>query len=352
MEIVFEETNYSLKTLNDLRDAYPEASKLVQFIKGWIDGDTSFQLQTSGSTGTPKIIHVSREQIIASVEATSKFLRLKSSHQALICLDPNFVASIMMAARCLLNDMDCLVTKPSSNPIKSIDKRIDFASFVPFQIYKMMEENTIHELSTIKNILVGGAPLTHSGFETLANINTNIFVTYGMTETVSHIALMRVKGIFSDAYYEVLPGIQIGQDTDGCLHITGAVTEGKKIQTNDSVEMLDKNKFRWLGRRDHVINSGGIKIHPEQIEKSIERYFSSDFMISWNPSAQLGNECILLTENQAIPQEKINAIEKLILKGFSKFHVPKKVIVVKQFERTSSGKVKREATRMKALELL
>ncbi|WP_422362238.1 AMP-binding protein [Reichenbachiella sp.] len=351
MEIVFEETNYSLKALNDLQDSYPEADRLLHFIKCWVNGDTRFQFQTSGSTGPPKQIHISREQIIASVAATSNFLRLNKSHRALICLDPNFVASIMMAARCLVNDMDCFLARPSADPLKSIDKKISFASFVPFQIYKMMENKTITQLSKIENILVGGAPLTQSGFETLANINTNIFVTYGMTETVSHVALMPVRESFSDAYYEVLPDIRIGQDEDGCLHITGKVTEGKKVQTNDIVEMLAKNKFRWLGRRDHAINSGGIKIHPEQLEKSIEGHFSTEFMISWRPDPKLGSACILIIEDKPIQKEKQNEIESIIVESFSKYHVPKQIIELKEFERTDSGKIKREATRKKALNL-
>ena len=352
MEIVFEETNYSLKALNYLQDSYPEADRLLHFIKCWVNGNTNFQLQTSGSTGTPKTVRISREQIVASVVATSNFLSLSQSQRALICLDPNFVASIMMAARCLVNDIDCLLVRPSADPLKSIDEKIDFASFVPFQIYKMMENKTITQLDKIENILIGGAPLTQSGFEALATINTNIFVTYGMTETVSHIALMRVKGSFSDAYYEILPGIKIGQDEDGCLHIKGKVTEEKKVQTNDIVEMLDKNKFRWLGRRDHVINSGGIKIHPEQLEKSIEGHFSSEFMISWKFDPKLGSECILIIEGKPIPKEKKNEIENIILKNFSKYYVPKQVIELEEFERTNSGKIKREATRKKALGLL
>lgn len=352
MEIVFEETNYSLEALNDLQGNYPEADRLFHFIKCWINGDSSFQFQTSGSTGVPKVIHVSREQIIASVEATSKFLGLRKTHQGLICLDPNFVASIMMAARCLVNDMDCLLTRPSAAPLKGINKKIDFASFVPFQVSKMMEDKTIGQLSNIKNILVGGAPLAQAGFNALADIETSVFVTYGMTETVSHIALMRVKGNYSDAYYEVLPGIQIGQDEEDCLHITGKVTKGKKEQTNDIVEIFETNKFRWLGRRDHVINSGGIKIHPEQLEKSIEAHFSSEFMISWQPDPKLGSECILIIEGQTITKEKQNEIENIIRRNFSKYHLPKQIVVLKEFEKTNSGKIKREETRKKALGLV
>lgn len=352
MEIVFEETNYPLESLNDLQRSYPEASKLIHFIKSWIHGNSSFEFQTSGSTGIPKTITINKDQIIASVHGTTSFLGLEKNHKALICLDPNFIASLMMAARCLINDMDLLLKRPSSNPLQSVEEPIDFASFVPIQIYKMIEGGTIDQLVEIKNILIGGAPLTQSAFNRLTEINTNIFVTYGMTETVSHIALMPVKGNYSEALFKVLPGIQIGQDEEGCLHIVGQVTQEQVIQTNDIVEIYNSDKFRWLGRRDHVINSGGIKIHPEQLEKSIETLINSDFIISWKSDLQLGSECIIITEGQRLSNDQLNEIEKAIAMDFSKYHIPKQCIEIDAFERTDSGKVKREETRKKALGLL
>lgn len=352
MKIVFEETDYSLDTLNDLKKKYPEAGKLIQFIKGWENGDLNFEFQTSGSTGTPKSIIISRGQITASVQATSEFLNLNNKQQALICLDPNFVASIMMIARCLINGMNCILSKPSSNPLQSIQHRIDFASFVPFQIYKMIENKSIGDLAAIKNILIGGAPLTPSAFNHLSSLNTNIFVTYGMTETVSHIALMSVKGKYLDAFFEVLPGIQIGQDDEGCLNIIGKITNGLVIQTNDFVEIFEGNKFHWLGRRDFVINSGGIKIHPELLEKCIDAYISSDYIVSWRHDFQLGSECILIFEGEQLSKDQKSDIERIVKDEFSKFHIPKHFIGIETFERTASGKIKREETRKKALGLL
>jgi len=352
MKIVFERSEYQLERLNELLLNYTEAVKLIDFITQWQRNESTFQFHTSGSTGVPKSIDVSRSQIVASVQATSDFLGLKNTHSALLCLDPNFVASLMMVARCLVNDMDLILSRPSSNPLNALDHSIDFASFVPVQVYKMIEEGSILQLTKIQNILIGGAPLSKLAFDTLAKIDTNIFITYGMTETVSHIALMPIKGDYSSAYFEVLPEITIGQDRDNCLTIVGAVTHNKTLQTNDIVELLDETKFRWLGRRDHVINSGGIKIHPEQLEKLIVPLINSDFFISWKTNDQLGNECILITENHKTTDEELKQIQAVIFNTFSKYHAPKSVYSVDLFERTDSGKVKREATRQKALGLL
>ncbi|MEP2023374.1 MAG: AMP-binding protein [Reichenbachiella sp.] len=351
MKIVFERSDYHLDRLDEWLTKYPKATKLIDFITQWQHNHDTFQFQTSGSTGVPKSIDVSRSQIVASASATIEFLQLKKSDTALICLEPNFVASLMMAARCLANDMDLIVQKPSSNPLKTLKEPIDFASFVPVQIYKMIEDGTIHQLKSIENILIGGAPLTSSAFEQLSNIDTNIYATYGMTETVSHIALMPIKGKFIEAEYQALPGIFLKQDDADCLMIQGAVTNNEWLQTNDIVELTDSNKFRWLGRRDHVINSGGIKIHPEQLEKIIEGFIDSDFIISWKANDKLGSECIIITEGQPLQENKLHEIQQVISIKFSKKHIPKQALAVKSFERTDSGKIKREETRKQTLEL-
>ncbi|SMD38032.1 O-succinylbenzoic acid--CoA ligase [Reichenbachiella faecimaris] len=351
MKIVFERSEYHLDRLSELLTKYPNAAKIVDFINHWQQNARTFQFQTSGSTGTSKSIDVSRTQIVASVQATTEFLGLKKNQSALLCLDPSFVASLMMVARCLVNDMNLILQRPSSTPLKEFDYPIDFASFVPVQIYKMIEDGTIGHLAKIQNILIGGAPLSSMAFETLAKIDTNIYATYGMTETVSHVALMPVKGEYKNAQYEVLPGITLNQDAEECLGILGTVTNHEWLQTNDIVKLTDSNKFQWLGRRDHVINSGGIKIHPEQLEKFIEGYIFTDFIISWKPNDQLGSECMIIAESCQVEKKVLDQIQSIVTQNFSKYHAPKSALFIDEFIRTDSGKVKREATRRKALDL-
>ena len=349
MNITFEGTNYTLENLNELEKKYPESKNLLQFIRDWQNNNPMYSFETSGSTGKPKKIIIQRDQIQSSAEATIQYLGLQNQDQVLLCLNPNFIASIMMVARCIINNMDLHVQRPASNPLETLRAEINFASFVPFQIYRMIEDNNIDQLKSIKNILIGGAPLSNSAFEVLASLDTNIYLTYGMTETVSHIALMPVKGSHSDANFQIIPGIEIDQDADLCLKIKGKVTNNQWIQTNDVIEIKNEKEFKWIGRRDDVINSGGIKIHPEQIEKTLQEILSFPFIISWRENEKLGRECIIISENHEISQGQLTLIKEMIENKFSKFHIPKSANSVHQFPRTESGKLKREAIRLLTL---
>ncbi|MEO9967871.1 MAG: AMP-binding protein [Reichenbachiella sp.] len=348
MKIVFESSLYTLDQLKDLLENYPEADKLIQFISDWQSGETSFRFYTSGSTGTPKPIEISRQQIVASVEATAKYLSLQKKFSVLLCLNPDFIASVMMVARCLIVDMDLIIQRPTANPMKDITESIDFAAFVPIQIYKMMEEGTLSKLSMINRVIIGGAPLSGLAFDALSKIDTDIYQTYGMTETVSHIALMPVKGNFASATFHILDEVLIEQDLNCCLRAKGAVTCDRWIQTNDIIERINENEFLWLGRYDHTINSGGIKIHPEQLEKELENVLGQqlEYIISWEKNERVGMACVLLIENDTLSEEGFKNVQKTILDKFSKYHVPKAVYSLAQFARTDSGKIKREETRL------
>ncbi|MEO9804055.1 MAG: AMP-binding protein [Reichenbachiella sp.] len=351
MKIVFEGSEYQLSNLSELQKVYPESSRLIRFILDWQNKSNSFQLLTSGSTGSPKIIDVDRKQIVASVEATSQYLSLKSNLQVLSSLDPNFIAAVMMVARCLILDMNLILERPTANPLKGISSQIDFASFVPIQIYKMIDEGNIDRLSEINNVLIGGAPLSQSAFERLTSLDTNIYVTYGMTETLSHIALMRIKGNFTEARFEVLPGVSIDSNADKCLNVKGKVTNNQWVQTNDIVEIFSENQFRWLGRADHVINSGGVKIHPEQLEMTItsKLQLKTNYLISWIKDEVLGSTCCLITEGEPLSIDGFERVQKVVEQSFSKYHIPKFMLTVKEFIKTDSGKIRREETRLQAL---
>lgn len=328
---------------------------IVIFVQNWVNGSDSFEFHTSGSTGSPKAIKISRSQIEASIKGTAKYLNLRSGENILLCLNPNYIAAIMMVARGLFLNMDVHITRPTSNPILEIkNTKVDFASFVPLQIYRMIKSGQLKELSGIKNVLIGGAPLSDDAFAKLAELGNNNFATYGMTETVSHIALMQISGDFLNATYTVLPNIQIGISTENCLWIKGSVTNNELIQTTDVVELLNPNEFKWLGRKDNVINSGGIKIHPEQIEKIIKVEFArlgipNEFYVTGIKDENLGKRLVLMLEvdlqsplRVTMSEESIlSSISSIIEGKYSKYHVPKKILFQERFARTESGKVKR-----------
>ncbi|UXP32007.1 AMP-binding protein [Reichenbachiella agarivorans] len=342
MKIIFQNTIYSPDELNQLSKTYLGSQPLCQFISHWLEGHSDFTFQTSGSTGIPKNISVQRRQIEASVHATADFLNLKASDQVLLCLNPQYIASIMMAARALVLDMDLYIQAPSANPLTTLNHTIDFASFVPFQIYQMIQENSILQLEGIKNVLIGGAPLNQETFDILSSLNNNCYLTYGMTETVSHIALMKISGDYQQACYDVLDGIKIGNNDEQCLQIQGVVTNDQWIQTTDVVELISERQFRWLGRADHVINSGGIKIHPEQLEKYLSSLITTgEFFIGGISDSKLNERCVLVTESPMSP-DKFVQIQESVAEHFSKHHVPKAYFHLPTFIKTESGKLKRK----------
>lgn len=345
MQILFKNQTFTPKQVRKFVNLDESYTKLGQFIEDWVSGSHHFTFHSSGSTGTPKAINITRNQIIASVNATASALSLQPNQTILLCLNPDYIASIMMMARALVLDMDILIIQPCADPLAVIEQKVDFASFVPFQIYQMIESGSISHLNKIKKVLIGGAPLNESGYKQLAQLDTEAYLTYGMTETVSHVALMPIVGDYHQSQYHVLPHIIFGED-EGCLWVQGEVTNGVKIQTNDVVELTSNGTFKWLGRKDYVINSGGVKIHPELVERVIQTAFdqhqiSNAFYLTSKADPKLGEILLLMIESTAEVDSIMRIISEPIQSSFTKYHIPREIIYQQEFERTPSGKIKR-----------
>ncbi len=334
-----------MKELYEIDSSY---LPLVEFARKWIMGEHSFEVFSSGSTGPVKKITLYRKQIEASVAATSEFLGLQSGEKIMMCLNPSYIGGLMMAARGLILDMDVHIVQPKGNPLDEIgNEKIDFASFVPYQIHQIIEGGQLDRLSQIRNVLIGGAPLNDETFSKLSTLPNNLYMTYGMTETASHIALMPIKGEPKDTAFHLLPNLFIGTNEKGCLWVEGNVTNNQRLQTTDVVEIRDEVYFKWMGRNDFVINSGGVKIHPEQVEKIIAREFErigikNEFYISGVSDSQLGEMAVLKIEGSLSDEARVfENITPAIEQELSKYHVPKGIRIIEEFERTESGKVKR-----------
>jgi O-succinylbenzoic acid--CoA ligase len=328
------------------RSPYEESS--FSFIQRWSSNADDFAQRTSGSTGKPKRISISRQQMVASAAMTQQALQLRAGETALLCLDAGYIAGKMMIVRALTTDMKLIMVDPSSNPLKDIDakERIDFVALVPAQLSEILQSHEKHRLNEIKNIIVGGAALNESIIDKLSKITARIFATYGMTETISHIALQPVNGPAASEYFKVLPGITIDTDYRGCLEIVAPFLS-EKIVTNDMVHIKNSTSFKWIGRADNVINSGGIKINPELIEAEIQKLFNelqiqNRFLISSLPDPVLGNKLILIIEgNLPTTTERIRTSLKEILPPYQ---VPRQIIVDAIFATTENGKVNRQET--------
>jgi len=324
----------------------------IPFVKNWLAGNETFIFQTSGSTGSPQAIVVTRKQIEASVRATQKALHLTSEDTALICLPTQYTAGLMMLARCLIIGMEAVVVNPSGNPFEQLSAEIQptFMAVVPLQLQHLLQKETYFDkLNRMKAILVGGAPVSETLAKTTQKLSVPIWATYGMTETVSHIALRKLNGSDASNTYTVLPDINIKVNAQtNCLEICGAVTNYQWVYTRDIVQLSDDGKrFTILGRIDNIINSGGIKIQPESIEEHIQSFFKERYptmliTVSSVPDEILGEKLVLVIEKKyqsVLIEEEIFSYLKNTLPIYQ---VPKKIIYIDDLPKTQTDKINRK----------
>jgi O-succinylbenzoic acid--CoA ligase len=321
------------------------------FIQDWLTGNGRFTLFTSGSTGTPKEIVLTRNQLEQSAKRTLHALNLKPKQAALVCLDTKYIAGKMMLVRALEGNLKIIATEPTSNPLKNLssDSQIDFTALVPLQVQEILKDRTfVERLNTIDKIIIGGAPINRALENRIQNLKCEAFATYGMTETVSHIALRQLNGKSKSPYFKVLDGISVSQDERDCLVIEMSEFSDKII-TNDIVELIDHNHFQWKGRWDNVINSGGYKISPEKVESEIEKILEQrsivrSFFISSVQDNRLGQKLVLVIEGATLTLEEKNQLLTQLKSTLHPFEVPKEVLCVDQFSLTETGKINRNAT--------
>ncbi len=321
------------------------AEKSQEFVKNWINGDRVFQMQTSGSTGKPKNILLSREQMEASAKATIDFLNLDKGVNALLCMNPDFIGGRMMMVRALVGGWNLFVLPPSSEPI--IEAPIHFAAMVPLQVGNLLNSKKGQEsLNRIEKLIIGGAPITSTVEAKLSELKTEVFQTFGMTETVSHIALKKLNGSNKSEYYQMIGDNQIKQDESGCLMVKGTVTSNEWITTNDMVE-ISGGTFQWLGRSDLVVNSGGIKIQILPLEEELSEVLKTDVLLWKEEDEKLGEKLIGLIRNQETLSDLITNPEAYKTL-FKPYHFPKKWYFCPSWEQTKSGKIDRKSTWLKA----
>lgn len=318
----------------------------ISFYNDWKNGKKQFELTTSGSTGSPKSIIISKTQMEISASQTIDVLNLKPSDKLLVCINTKFIGGKMMLVRGIINSMLLYVVEPSSNPLRSITQHIDFMAVVPLQLHIMLNEGEHKKLNKMKAIIVGGAPINKQLKTQLEQLEVPVYATYGMTETVSHIALKRLNGLDRSNYFTSLGDVKITKDNRNCLTVTGSVTNHTVITTNDVVKLINSNQFEWLGRYDNVINSGGIKVNPEQVEKKIEQIFleiniHQRFFIYGMKDELLGQKVALIIEGDEFDTTPLH---QLLLKQLEKYSCPKSIIFIAQFVETETGKIKRSET--------
>jgi len=310
------------------------------FLSIWQDDSDLVKIKTSGSTGVPKEIELQKSAMLNSAKLTGQFFDFKPGQKNLLALSPNHIAGIMQIVRAWQFDMELLVAPVVSNPLKIVkNESFDFAAFVPFQVEAILKDDSstiIYE--SIRNVIIGGAPI-HQQLEAAINKCSNQnYATFGMTETISHIALRNIKT--SSTLYKGLESVHFNKDKRGCLIINASHIGEGEVVTNDCVDLIDDSSFVWLGRVDHVINSGGIKIHPEQVEIKLKSVLLDNrFYITKEKSDSFGEQVVLVVEGSQWSGEDYTHYNAEIKKALGKFEQPKRVIFITQFQETPTGKL-------------
>ncbi len=340
---------FDRRTVGSLISGDPYVQKARSICLDWLNGKDSFILPTSGSTGPPKQITVHAGQLKASVQATSDALSLYRGTRVLACLNIDYVAGFMMLVRAMELDWEVTLIAPSSNPLLLVPEecRFDFTALVPMQLYEIVSNPaTSHRVKELGKILLGGVGLTRSQRETFIKLEQEVYLGYGMTETVSHVALQRISRTTQGRFY-LTGDVNFGTDPRGCLYFRGAVTGNELVQTNDLATIFpDERAFILHGRIDNVVNSGGIKIQIEEMEALIGELLAanqvlSDFFLWKIPDERLGDALVLVVEGTPESEERISAI---LRKGVERLKRPRKIYFTGAFLRTGSDKTDKYRT--------
>lgn len=330
----FKLNGYNLDRDDLLRNAYSfikegeEHEQAVgDFLLDWFDNKSYIEMNTSGTTGIPKIIKVQKQAMVNSALATGDFFELHPGNKALHCLPTKYIAGKMMFVRGFILGLDVDFVAPDKHPIKNNETKYDFAAMVPLQA-----QHSLSMLHNVKTLIIGGIKMSKSLEEELLKLPTKVYETYGMTETITHIAAKRV----GDEAFTVLPNVTITYDQNECLVIHAPRISDDVIVTNDRVKLINENQFVFLGRADNIINSGGIKHLPEQIEDRISDKIEGRFFIAGLPDAELGEKLVLIIEGEE------SEIDDDVFAKLTKYEKPKEIYFVSKFAETGSGKIIRK----------
>jgi len=310
-----------------IKEGEPYERAVGDFLLDWFDHKNYIDMQTSGTTGTPKMIRIEKQAMVNSAIATGEFFDLGMDIHVLHCLPTQYVAGKMMLVRAFILGWDLDLVAPAANPLERNDHQYDFAAMVPLQAKASLEK-----LANIKKLILGGAKVSKELSQQLMEVPSQVYETYGMTETITHIAAKRI----GEEAFTVLPNVKISEDERHCLVIDPYAICNEPIITNDVVQVISETQFIWLGRYDNVINSGGVKLFPEQIEEKLSGLIDRRYFVKGVPDEKLGERLVLVIEGEPL------TIDKAIFNSLGKFEKPKDILFVDKFAETESGKVQRD----------
>lgn len=349
--LLVEGVSYTAPEILRARMRFPDGGgalgrELSDFLAEWFSPSDTLTVHTSGSTGTPKALTVGKDRMMRSACLTCSFLGLKERDSALLCLPLKYIAGRMVVVRSLVAGLDLWPVAPSGRPLKGLKRAPAFAAMIPMQVYDSLQDpDEKRLLRGIRHLIIGGGAVDPLLAEELKDFPHAVWSTYGMTETLSHIAMRRINGPGASEWYAPLEGVDIRTGREGTLVIRAPhVCEGE-IETNDIAEVRSDGRFRVLGRRDNTINSGGVKIQTEQVEALLTGHLPDPFLITSAPDPKFGEIVVLLTEGDA--REYIGSLCERVLPEYWR---PKRIVSVRRIPLTETGKPDRRSARELARE--
>lgn len=327
----------------------PFLCELFLFLTDWFDDSPTLMVHTSGSTGVPKSITVRKEQMMQSARLTCEFLDLRAGDSALLCMPLHYIAGKMMVVRALVAGLNLILRTPSGHPLADVDTPLRFTAMVPLQVYNTLQvPEERQRLCRMDILIIGGGAIDSELEKEISRLPGRIYSTYGMTETLSHIALRRLNGEQASLRYQPFSSVQLSLSAAETLVIEAPLVCDEKLTTNDVATIDDDGTFTILGRKDNIINSGGIKIQIERVEAVLRPAFPAFIAITSVPHPKLGEAMVLLIEDTTA----LDHIEETVAACLPRYEQPRYIRMVDAIPLTGSGKVDRAACKALAAQLL
>lgn len=323
--------------------------KLYEFLRLWFNDSPFITVQTSGSTGTPKVLTVRKEQMMQSARLTCEYLDLRAGDAALLCMNLSYIGAMMVVVRSLVAGLNLIVRPPSGHPLAGVTEPLRFAAMVPMQVYNTLQVSEEKERLCKIDVLIIGGGAVNAALETeIQSLPGAVYSTYGMTETLSHIALRRLNGPSASSHYHPFFSVQLSLSCDRTLVIDAPLVCDDVLSTNDIAHLYSDGTFEILGRKDNMINSGGVKVQAEWVEEQIRSVIPVPFVITSILDDKLGEAVVLLLEYV----DHLDKVESMLPALLPPYHAPKYIRIVNEIPLTGNGKIDRGECRVLAKEVI
>ncbi len=352
--LLLEGKEYSLEDIRRLiaggAEAHSPASwDLYLFLNEWFNDSPVITVHTSGSTGTPKELIVRKDQMMQSARLTCEFLNLEKGQSALLCMNLRYIGAMMVVVRSLVAGLNLIVRPASGHPLADIEEPLRFVAMVPLQVYNTLQAPEEKErLKQTDILIIGGGAIDEALEAEIKTLPTAAYSTYGMTETLSHIALRRLNGPSASSHYHPFSSVKLSLSAEDTLVIDAPLVCDQILRTNDIARIYSDGSFMILGREDNVINSGGIKIQAEEMEKLLRPFISVPFVITSVPDQRLGQAVTLLLEGERDTEKVGNKLHELL----EPYYRPKYILTTDCIPQAGNGKVNRAECRILAKQIL